>query len=229
MLRLMIATFLTIGLVAGFGPLRQAAAADTSDLTPARAGERFQHCGYEASSPTALNDSPRTLLPRFTPIDPIDGVTVFVVRDAGDSAREDGRSLAVLVFPTGDRARAAFDQGKRLAMVAESIESASPLDDLSSVTSRFNEDHGPPLFFGHGPSVWRRNLAMAQLATPPVTLVQEAAAELDRRGLGAKATPADYDAAVKTALARTKPRQKDDPRGAKYAIDRDFVGCLDAA
>jgi hypothetical protein len=91
-----------------------------------------------------------------------------------------------------------------------------------------NVDHGPPLLLGHGLSVWRGNVAMAQLTTPPVALVREVAAELDSHGLDAtQASAREYDAAA--ALAKVKPRLLEDPSRSPYGVDRDFVGCLESS
>jgi hypothetical protein len=71
---------------------------------------------------------------------------------------------------------------------------------------------------------------MAQLATPPVALVREVAAELDSHGLDAlQATARQYDAAAEAALAKVKPRLLEDPSRSPYGVDRDFVGCLESS
>ena len=159
-------------------------------------------------------------------------MAIFVVRDPGETNREDGRAVTVLVFRDQDQAQAAFDRGAKLATVAAGLESAAmaaaPDGPLAPPALDLSPDHGPPLFFGHGLSVWRGNLALAQLATPPVSLLQETATELEQRNVGTRPGPTDYEAALRAAAARTKSRRHDDPRRAPYEVDQDFVACVDA-
>jgi hypothetical protein len=201
---------------------------ETAEMDPQRVAAQFQRCGYETSPPAPLSSYPPTLLPRFTPIEPAEDVTVLVVRDRGETTREDGRSLAVLVFPDAARATAAFDEGARLVRVAVRSQAAIEAPDgLAPVVPKLDTEHGPPVFLGYGASVWRGNVAMAQLSTGSVTLVRKTTAALEARGLDPEnAGAADYEAAAKEALATTKPRVRDTLRGAGAAIDHDFVDCL---
>lgn len=203
------------------------------ELAPPRAAERFDRCSFEASTPTALSAAPLTLTPRFTPIDPHDQVADFVVRDSGETDREDGRSLVVLVFRDQGQATAAFDRGAKLATVAAGLQGMTltigPDGAATLPALKLSPDHGPPLLFGYGLSVWRGNIALAQLTTPPVGLLQETAAELERRGVASRPDPTDYETALRAAAVRTKPRRHDDPRRAPYEVDQDFVNCLEAA
>jgi hypothetical protein len=222
-------------LVPALGPLTSSPQiVGPRDLSPPRAEERFERCGYEVAAPSRLSDHPPTLVPRFTPVEPADDVVVFVVRDAGEVHREDGRSLAVLIFPNAARATAAFEEGVRLVALADRVQAlaAEPNSGVDRLPGPvLNVDHGPPLLLGHGLSVWRGNVAMAQLATPPMALIREVAAELDSHGLDAtQASARQYDAAAEAALAKVKPRLlEEDPSRSPYGVDRDFVGCLESS
>jgi hypothetical protein len=219
-------------LVLGMAHSTIAFAAATT-LVPPRAQERFNQCGFDASNPITLDAAPLTLPARFTPIEPHEQVAFFVVRDTGETNREDGRALTVLVFQDQDQAKAAFDRGAKLATVAAGLQGAAvavaPDGPENPPALKLSPDHGPPLFFGHGLSVWRENLALAQLATPPVKLLQETATELEQRNVALRPGPADYEAALQAASTRTKSRRHDDPRRALYEVDRDFVACVDGA
>jgi hypothetical protein len=207
------------------------ATADAPTWPPLEVQERFVHCGYEASVPGALGAIPPTLLPRLTPIAPDDDVAVLVVRDPGEGLREDGRSVSVLVFPDQAHAAETFAQGTRLAAVADRLQAAARDPDAEAPTVGLADpDRGPPLLLGHGRSVWRGNVALAQLLTPPATLLPAVAAELERRGADAgPPTPADYAAALQAALAQLRPRRHVDPLAPLSAVDQDFVACLDSA
>jgi hypothetical protein len=219
-------------LVLGLAQLTTASAAVTT-LAPPQAQERFTQCGFDASTPTALDAAPLTLPARFTPLEPHEQVAIFVVRDIGETTREDGRALTVLVFQDQDQAQAAFARGAKLATVAAGLQDAAGAvasdGPAAPPALKLSPDHGPPLLFGHGLSVWRGNLALAQLATPPVRLLQETATALEQRNVALRPGPADYEAALRVAAARTKSRRHDDPRGAPYEVDQDFVACVDGA
>jgi hypothetical protein len=81
---------------------------------------------------------------------------------------------------------------------------------------------------GHGRSVWRSNIALVQLLTPPVTLLPAVAAALDQRPADAgPPTPADYATALQAALTQLRPRRHVDPTVPPSAVDPDLVGCLE--
>ena len=116
-----------------WSPALAAPDVEPAELAPQRAEEQFEHCGYGVSAAAALSDHPVTLLPRFTPVEPAEDVAVFVVRDPGETGREDGRSLTVLVFPDAARAMAAFDAGVRLATLADRLQGVSPATGPAAV------------------------------------------------------------------------------------------------
>ena len=197
-------------------------------LSPDAAEQQFKACGYDVIPSGRVSNYPATLLPRFTPIERADTVTLLVVRDAGETTREDGRSLTAIVFPTIAEAEYTFQEGARLTRVTDQAERFASAHGVFTGPPMLPVDInvGPPLFLGHGPSVWRRNVALTQLTTPPITGVRETAAELEQRGLDAgSANEAEFSAAVQRALEKTKPRSKD---LSQSPVDRDFVRCLDS-
>jgi hypothetical protein len=202
------------------------ASQESENLTPEAAERQFTACGYEVIPSGRVSDHPATLLPRFTPIEHPDTAALFVVRDAGETTREDGRSLTAVVFPTLAEAEHVFQDGARLMRVADQVqrlESGHGVD-TGPPPLPVDTDLGPPLFLGHGLTVWRRNVALTQLITPPVTAVRATADELERRGLdAASASRSEFTGAAQRALAATKPRSAESTRS---PVDRDFVRCL---
>jgi len=204
------------------------ASADTESLSSDAAEQQFKDCGYEVVPSGRVSNHPATLLPRFTPIEQPDSVSLFVVRDAGEAMREDGRSLTVIVFPTIEGAEHTFQEGARLTRITDQVGRFASQHGIATGPPfpPVDTNTGPPLFLGHGPSVWRRNVAINQLTTPPVTAVRETAAELEQRGLEVDAaSEAEFSAAAQRAMEKTKPRSKELSRS---PVDRDFVRCLDS-
>jgi hypothetical protein len=197
-------------------------------LSPNAAEHQFKACGYEVIPSGQVSNYPATLLPRFTPIERPDTVTLLVVRDAGETTRDDGRSLTTLVFPTIAEAEHTFQEGARLTRVTDQAERFASEHGVASgpPVAPVDTNVGPPLFLGHGPTVWRRNVAMTQLTAPPVSAVRATADELEQRGLEAgSASEAEFSAAVQRALEKTKPRSTERMRS---PVDRDFIRCLDS-
>jgi hypothetical protein len=203
-----------------------------ADLSPDLVHERFAKCGYDVTPPVLLGQQSLGTSVRIAPLGPGDELHFLAVRDPQDRERDDGRSLAILRFRDSQRAGQVFQESVDAVVLADRMEASAQPGGPGAVgpapSTQFTTDRGPPLLLGHGLSVWRQNVAMVQLGTPPSTLMTEIRAELGRRGVDpAQATSQEYEAATEAALSRMRPRARESLRRAPYGVDRDFVACLE--
>jgi hypothetical protein len=170
------------GPLVGATPLIHADEAEPP-LTAEAAAGRFQACGYEVKSERA-EELGLERLPTLR----VD-VRSFVVRDAGELDALDGRALSVWVL--ADQARA----------IMTHLDLHLRDERLWGVSAPWSDDRGPSLGAGLGGSVWRNNVALAQLSSM---------------------LPGE------DSLGRVpRPRFRDLPRNqAPYDVDHDFVECL---
>jgi hypothetical protein len=152
-------------------------------LSGEQAAERFRTCGYGVKEARAESLGLERLRPWRVDL------TSFVVRDAGELDALDGRGLTVWVF--ADQAR---------AMMAH-LDLHLRDEQLWGTPVAWSDDHGPGPGAGLGGTVWRGNVALAQLS----------------------AMLPSEDALGRAPRPRFRDQQRDQ---APYAVDRDFVECL---
>jgi len=164
-------------------PLAAHADAGQSVMAPGQAAHRFEACGYAVGEARSATLELTHLTPWMV------DVTSFVVRDSGEADAIDGRALTVSVF--ADQARA----------VMAHLDLQLRDEELQTRAITWSDDRGPSPGAGLGGSVWRGNVALAQLSAMLPS---------------------------QDALGRTpRPRYHDVPRDqAPYAVDHDFVECL---
>jgi hypothetical protein len=122
----------------------------------------------------------------------------FAVRDPID-VRDDARVLMVVVYLDVEDAVAAHTRAHAAA------------EDRLGWSVAMSDDHGPQLLVGYGGSVWRRNVAIVQSSLRDLSSLWYVDVQTDEQKL---LRPEAFDLSFA-------------PRVGTYAVDADFVMCLE--
>jgi hypothetical protein len=141
-----------------FGSVLPVAAAPAADLAAEEVHSVYVNAGLTVSTPTYSTD----------------GVATFSVDTPGE-LNPGQPGLRVFVYLNSDRADA---EHRQLHTGEEARRNANLL---------YSDDVGPQLLFGYGPSLWRQNVALIQLA--PLDDVGAHAQEIECGADGTSITP----------------------------------------